>query len=176
MDRRAVEDRTRRTRRPARLTHAVGDADRDREGVRGVVRRRQGAHPEHDLDHPLDLLLVGCAIPGDRALDLVRGGFPDRQAGLRSGEEHDPPGVADRDRRLGIPREEDPLDGDHGGFVQRDEFRHVAMNCEQPLAEWKIRRGHEAAMVDGMEPARGLLDESPAEGRGPGVDAQDDHQ
>ena len=68
--------------------------------------------PEHQLDHPLDLLLVGRAVARDGALDLVRGGLPDRRPVLGRGQQHDAAGLAHREGRLDVAREEQPLDAE----------------------------------------------------------------
>ena len=42
----------------------------NREGIGSVIGTWQLAHAENELDHPLDLTLVGGAVAGDGALDL----------------------------------------------------------------------------------------------------------
>src|SRR5215212_2433674 len=72
VDRRPIEHPRGPSGRPPDLPDAVRDADRDRQRIGRVIGRRPRRHPEHDRDHPRNLFLVGGAVPGDRALHLVR--------------------------------------------------------------------------------------------------------
>ena len=59
-------------------------------------------HAQDHLDHPLDLLLVGAAVAGDRDLDLVRAVLEDGQAVLGRGEQDHAARLAHRERRLHV--------------------------------------------------------------------------
>jgi hypothetical protein len=67
----------------------VGHPDGDRQRVGRIVRPGQLGHPEDQLDHPLDLLLVGRPVARDRALDLVRRGLVDGRPVLGRRQEDD---------------------------------------------------------------------------------------
>ena len=123
-DRGAVED-ARRCRRSTRPT--AGSRCRSRPPARRPRRPASAARPSRDeLDHPLDLLLVGRAVAGDRRLDLVRGRLADRPPVLGGGQQHDAAGLADGDRRLGVAREEQPLDRDDRRLVELDQLVDAA--------------------------------------------------
>ena len=92
-----------RSRTPAEAVLAtavrVRHPGRDRERIGRVVGPRQLAHAEHELDHPLDLRLVGRAVARDRALDLARRRLADRRAVLGGRQQHDPARLAHRQAR-----------------------------------------------------------------------------
>ena len=75
-------------------------ADGDGEGVGGVVVRDVDA--EHQLDHPLDLRLVGTPESAHGLLH-VRGRVLDgHDAGGRAGDEYRPARLPDRERDAGV--------------------------------------------------------------------------
>src|SRR6185369_17894473 len=86
-----------------------------------------------------------------------------------------PSRLADRERRLRIPGEEQPLDRDEIRLVERDQLVEEAVDHEEPLRERGVRLRLEAARVDHPEAAAPALDDAPAEGGGAWVDAEDDH-
>src|SRR6266550_3321661 len=160
---------------PVRLADAVGDADGDRQGVRGIIQARHLGHPEDELDHPLNLFLVGRAVADDRALDLVRGRLADRLAVLRRRQENNPTSLPNSDRGLGVAAEEQPLDGDDSRLVERQELVEQAVDCKEPLRHRQVRRCGQTAVVDCPEPAAGPFDDPVTERRCPRVDPEDDH-
>ena len=137
--------------------------------------RGSSAHPEDELDHPLDLLLVGGAVARDRALDLVRRRLADRPAVLGRREQHDAPRLPDGHRRLGVPAEEEPLDGDDGRLVEREQVVEERVDREQPLRHRQVRARLETAVVDRAKLPAVPFDDAVAECRCPRVDPEDDH-
>ena len=95
-------------------------ADRDREGVGGVVRGRVRLQREDGAHHPLHLGLLGAAVaadgllhPGGRVLSAL-------DADHRGGDEHRPARLPDGERGAGICADE--------GLFQRDGVRRVLRN------------------------------------------------
>ena len=54
---------------------------------------------------------------------------------LGRGEQDDATGLADREGRLGVPREEQPLDADDRRPVQLDQFAHGGVDAVQPVGQ-----------------------------------------
>ena len=82
-------------------------ADRHRERVCRVVRRRQRVEPEQQLDHLLDLVLLRAAEPDDRSLDFCRRVLDDRKPGLRCRQQRDAARMPELQRTAHVARVED---------------------------------------------------------------------
>ena len=111
----------------------MGGADRDREGIGGIVGSWQLLHVEHQLHHPLDLALVGAAVASDGHLDLVRPIFEHGDAALGGREQDDAARLADGERSHDVAIEEEPLDAQEGRIVRSIQLDYSGVDLEQPL-------------------------------------------
>ena len=87
-------------------------ADRDREGIGRVRRRRRLDEPEDRLDHPLHLLLVGATVAADRLLDARRRILGAGHARARARDEHGAARLTDGERGAGVDADERLLERD----------------------------------------------------------------
>ena len=70
-------------------------ADRNRERVGRIERRRRLGQAEQQLHHRLHLPFLGAAVADDRLLHFGRRVFHDRHAGFDGGEHRDAARVAE---------------------------------------------------------------------------------
>ena len=110
-------------------------ADGHRQGIRGVIRTRQLRHAQEHLDHAPDLLLARPAIARHGDLDLVRPVLEDGQAMLGRREESHAPGLADREGRLDVAVEVEPLDAHGVRSMGLDEVDEGLVDEQQPGAQ-----------------------------------------
>src|SRR5262249_33268672 len=158
---RSVEPR----RPPDRARGTVDVADRDRNGVGRVVRRRGGRQPEQRLHHLSHLRLLGAAEADDRAFDLRRRVLDDRDARRRRGEQRDAARVAEAQRAPDVLRVEDVLDGDAVRPVLGDEIGETRMDDEEAIGKQAARRS--GRTTEGGEPVRPAAPPAPPVPRTP---------
>ena len=105
-----------RRRRPARRADGRGPgvhvADRHRERVGRVVRRRHVGKPEQQPHHLLDLVLLGAPVADHRALDLGGRVLGDLVAGLHGRQHRHAARVPELQRAAHVDGVEEALDGD----------------------------------------------------------------
>ena len=106
-------------------------ADRDRERIGGVVRRRRRVEAEQQLDHLLHLVLLRAAEADDRALDLGRRVLGDRQPRLRRRQQRDAARVPELQRAAHVARVEDVLDRDAVRAVRGEQRREPGVDVLQ---------------------------------------------
>src|SRR4029450_4907014 len=83
---------------------AVHVANRHGQGIRRVVRRRNGVEPEQQLDHLLHLHFLGASETDDRAFDFGRRVFHARHARFARREQGDAAGMAQLQRAAYVAR------------------------------------------------------------------------
>jgi hypothetical protein len=87
-------------------------ADRDGQGIGGVVRRWRGGKTEEQLHHLPHLVLLGASVPDDCALDFGRCVLDHLTAGLNRSKHRYPTRVTELQRTADVRRVEEILDGD----------------------------------------------------------------
>jgi hypothetical protein len=110
-------------------------ANRDSERIGRIVRRRSTIQAEQQLDHVLNLVLLGAAVAHDRALDLGRCVFDDRAAVLDRGEHRNATGVAEPQRAPGIGRVEDAFNRDAIRARHGQQRRELGMDVRKALRQ-----------------------------------------
>ena len=98
--------------RDARGRLRIDVADRDRERVGRVVRRRHGRQAEDQLHQLLHLLLLGAPVADDRALDLGGRVLEHRHARFDGRQHRDAARVAELERAAHVHRVKQILDRD----------------------------------------------------------------
>ena len=150
-------------------------ADRDRERVGGVVRRRELGEPEDHLHHPLHLRLVGAAVAADRLLDA--GGrvlaAVDSRVGGR--DEHGAARLPDGERDAGVGADVRLLERHRIRRVLGDERRHALVDRLQTEDGVLAGGGRPAAVRHLPEAASAFLDDSVPASSSPRVDTYDFH-
>lgn len=149
----------------------------DRGGVGGVERERpplraSGGRGEEREDHPPNLLLFRRAGARDGALHLGRRRLGDRDGAPRQGEEQDAPGFAERDQALGVDAGEDPLDRGGRGSGLGEDFFERRKEGREARGERDGGGGPKDA-GGGEDGRRRAVENRPAGGAAPGVDAED---
>ena len=115
-------------------------ADRDRQRVGRVVRRRQRRQAEQQLHHLLHLVLLGAAVADHRALDFGRRVLDDRQPGFDGRQHRDAARVTELERAAGVVRVKQIFDGDAVGPALREEHGQPGVNLQQLFGK-RRRRG-----------------------------------
>jgi len=139
-------------------------ADRNRECVRRMRRRRLLLQAEDRLHHSLDLLLVGTAVAADHLLDSRGRVLSAGDACVRGCHQNGAARLPDRECGTGVGADERFLERDGIRRVPRDEVGHRVVDRLQPKL-WSLRRGRRpppvlegpevtAVFVDDRVPAR----------------------
>ena len=136
---------------------------------------RQTAHPEHKLDHSLDLLFIGRPVAGDSALDLVRCRLADRRSVLRCRQQHDPARLADAHRGLDIAREEESLHAHEIRLVELEQLDDQSVDGQEAFRHRQVRAGGEAPVVHLAEAASPPFDDPVTQRGRPRVDPEHLH-
>ena len=122
-------------------------ADRNRQRVGGVARRRHLVEREDRLHHLPDLLLVGAAVAADRLLDPGGRVLSARDADGRRGDEHGSPRLPDGECDAGVCADERLLQRDRIRSVQGDQLLDAREDRERgvppaaPLRTFATTRG-----------------------------------
>ena len=118
-------------------------ADRHGEGVGGVAL---GAvfKVEQDLDHVLDLQLVGVAAADDGLLDLRRRELEHGQAAAGAGDDGSAARLAQLERRIDVAVDEHLFDRHLHRLVALDDGLHFVEDDPQPLRHLPLRRAYAA--------------------------------
>ena len=151
-------------------------ADRDREGVGGMARRRVRLQGEDRAHHPLDLCLLGAAVAADGLLHAGGRVLNALDAERRGGDEHCPARLTDGERGAGICSDERLFDCDGGGLVRRNQRLHPVEDRLE--AELRALPGGRLPppVVECPDAASAFLDDPvPASSR-PWVDAENSHE
>ena len=98
-------------------------ANRHRQRIGGVVRRRHAVEPEQQLHHLPTCVLLRAPVADDGALDLGRRVFDDRHAGLDRRQHGDAARVPELQRAAHVGGVKQVLDRDALGAAVRDQRR-----------------------------------------------------
>ena len=99
-------------------------ADRDRERIGGVARRRRSLERQDRPHHALHLRLLGAAVAADRLLDAGGRILSALDADRRGGDEHRSARLPDGERDAGVGADERLFHCDGVRLVLRDERLH----------------------------------------------------
>jgi len=150
-------------------------ADRDGQGIGGVVRRWRGGKTEEQFHHLRHLVLLGASVPDDRALDFGRRVLDHLTAGFNRGKHRHATRVTELQRAADVRRVEETLDGDAVRMKRRKEHGELGVNPGK--AVWKrvgLVRGNGAA-GDEVMPASIRLHAAVTGAFGARIDAENPH-
>ena len=143
--------------------------------VGGIDRPERLVDADEGLHHLLHLLLVGAAVAGNGALDLVRGIFDHITTTRRSLGHHDAARLPDRHRGADIHLEEDALDGHDLGRELVEQGTDIALELGEPDRKRQVCRGPDDPGGDGSGPGATLLDAAVTTARQTRIDPQNEH-
>jgi hypothetical protein len=150
-------------------------ADRDRERVGGMVRRRHLVEREDRLHHLPDLLLVRPAVAAHGLLHGRRGVLSARDADGRCGDEHGPPGLSDGECDAGVCADVRLLQGDGIRGVLGDQLLDAREDREQTSLRTLSGRRSPPPVARGPEAPSASLDDSVPACSRPRVDTKNLH-
>ena len=150
-------------------------ADRDGEGVGGVVGLRRSRQAEQGADHSLNLLLGRRAASADRHLHRLWGVVEARHAALARGQQDHAPGLTNGDSRAHVLAEVDVLEGDRHRLVPGQKLGERLMDAYEAALGGLASRRLDDAPVDRAHLAARDADHTEPGARHARVDAHDDH-
>jgi hypothetical protein len=145
--------------------------DGDSQGICSVGGLWGLGQPEEQLNHALDLILLGLPETRHGFLDLQGRVLVNLDPRLGQDEQRDTSRLPQSEGALDVPGEKHRLDGGAVGAEIRHQGAEVAVNAEQALSEGEICRGRNGAETHRVQAVFPFLDDAVACGRGPGVDA-----
>ena len=151
-------------------------ADRDREGIGGVIRGRVGLHREDGTDHPLHLGLLRAAVAADRLLHPGGWILSALDADHRGGDEHHPARLTDRECGAGICADEGLFQRDGVRLVRRNELLHPLEDRLEAELRALPRGCLPPPVVDCPDTASAFLDDPVPACSRPWIDAENLHE
>src|SRR4051812_3952041 len=156
-----------------RRRHRVADRDRQRVGC--VVRRRHRLQAEDRRHHPLHLRLLGAAVAADGLLD-GRGRVLSALEPERGGrDEHGAARLPDGERGAVVDADERLLEDDRTRRVLLDQLDHAVENRLEPNLRTLAGGGLPPPEVDRLEAVSSFADYPEAACRRPWIDAENRH-
>jgi hypothetical protein len=150
-------------------------ADRDRERIGGMRRRRCRLQPQDRLRHLLHLRLLRPTITADGLLDRRRRILDTRDAGCRAGDQDRATHLPNRERHPWVTANERLLNRDRVRPILADQRRLREIQLAEPYLDPLIRHGVPAAKLVGFNlPPADVDDAVPARGK-PRVDTDNTH-
>lgn len=151
-------------------------ADRDGQGIGGMVGDRIRRQRQQHLHHADHLVLGRTATAADGTLDLLRRVVVAGDAPSTGSGENGTPRLADRERGADVLAEIQRLQSDRVWAVSIEQHGHALLKLGEPQLGGCARACADDAPVECDEAPGATTDDPVPEVRQPGIDAEDHHE